>query len=284
MLLLLPMLSGCLVHTRVVKQAEIPSNIATATADELVKAINDHCEDIHSLTATVEFQFTEGGPHKGKEKTVTSISGYVLLRKPESLQVIGFLPVIHTRAFDLATDGNTFKLWVPHNNKVYEGPNTATKESPNQLENLRPNIFSDSLLIKCVSPSDLVTLTSETKTELDSKSKRLLEKPEYDLTVVRRKENSQELIPERVIHFSRIDLHPFQVDIYDAKGDIQTIATYGPMQTFGKVTFPGTITIKRPLQELEFVITFTKVSVNQMLTDDQFDFKVPAGTKVQQLQ
>lgn len=284
MLLLLPLLNGCLVHTRTVKQPKTPSVVMTATADQLVKTINDQCDLIHSLNATVEFQATVGGPRKGKEKTYTSFSGYILLRKPESLQVIGFLPVIHTRAFDLATDGDTFKLWIPHDNKMYEGSNSVTKESANPLENLRPNVFTDSLLIKCIGPSDLVTLTSESTTELDPKSKQLLEQPEYDLTVVRRKENSQELIPERVIHFSRIDLHPFQVDIYDAKGAIQTQAIYGPLQTFGKVKFPGMITIKRPLQEVQFLVTFTKVLVNQTLTDDQFDFKVPAGTKVQHLE
>jgi hypothetical protein len=284
MLLLLPMLNGCLVHTRLVKQPIMPSSVMSATADELVKSINDHCNDIHSLSATVEFQATEGGPIKGKERTITSLSGYILLRKPESLQVIGFLPVIHSRAFDMATDGTTFKLWIPHYNKVIEGPNTVTKESSNALENFRPNVFSDSLLIKCIEPKDLVTLTSETKTELDPKLKQMVDKPEYDLTVVRRKENSQELIPERVIHFSRINLQPFQEDIYDAKGTVQTIATYGPLQTFGPLKFPGTITIKRPLEELQIVITFTKVTANLALTDDQFELTVPGGTTVQKLE
>jgi outer membrane lipoprotein-sorting protein len=284
LLLLLPMLNGCLVHTRTVKQAMMPSVVMTATADQLVTAINDQCQEIHTLSATVEFQATEGGPRKGKEKTFTSFSGYIRLRKPDSLRVIGLLPVIRTRAFDMATDGNTFKLLLPHYNKVVEGPNTVTKESSNALENFRPNVFSESLLISCIGSNDLVTLTSDTETVLDPKSKQMTVKPEYDLTVVRRKENSQELIPERVIHFSRIDLHPFQVDIYDPKGAIQTIATYGPLQKFGTQQFPGTITIKRPLEELQIVITFTKVSVNLPLDDQTFELAVPAGTTVQQLQ
>jgi outer membrane lipoprotein-sorting protein len=282
-MLLLPLLNGCLVHTRVVKQAIAPSEVMTATADELVKAINDRCEDVHSLRATVEFQATEGGPRRGKE-TTTSFSGYILLRKPESLRVIGLLPVLHTRAFDMATDGNTFKLLVPHNNKVIEGPNAVTKESPNALENFRPNVFSDSLLIKCIGADDLVTLTSETKTQVDPKLKQLIEQPDYDLTIVRRKESSQELIPERVIHFNRTDLHPYQEDIYDAKGAIQTQAIYGPLQTFGTEKFPGAITIKRPLEELQIVITFQVVTLNLDLPDNQFELKVPAGTTVQKLE
>jgi outer membrane lipoprotein-sorting protein len=284
LLLLLPMLSGCFVRTRTVKQAKMPGVVMTATADELVQTINKQCQEIHSLSATVEFQATEGGPRKGKEKTYISFSGYILLRKPESLRVIGLVPVLHTRAFDMASDGNTFKLLIPSRNKVIVGTNTVTKESSNALENMRPNIFFDSLLIDCIKADDLVTLTTDTETVLDTKSKQLVIHPEYDLTVIRKKANSQELIPQRVVHFSRIDLHTVQEDIYDTKGEIQTTAIYGPLQTFGHQQFPGTITIKRPLEEYEILITITKLQVNLSLTDDQFELKIPEGTQVVKLQ
>jgi outer membrane lipoprotein-sorting protein len=284
LLLLLPILSGCFVRTRTVKQAKMPGVVMTATAEELIQTINKQCQEIHSLSATVEFQATEGGPRKGKEKTYISFSGYILLRKPESLRVIGLVPVLRTRAFDMASDGNTFKLWIPSRNKVIVGTNSVTKESSNALENLRPNIFFDSLLIDCIKADDLVTLTTDTETVLDTKSKQLVFHPEYDLTVIRKKANSRELIPQRVIHFSRIDLHTVQEDIYDAKGEIQTTAIYGPLQTFGHQQFPGSITIKRPLEEYEILITITKLEVNLPLTDDQFELKIPPGTQVVKLQ
>jgi len=283
LLLLLPLLNGCLWHTRRIKQVKPPAVVMTATAEDLVNLINDRCNDIHSLSATVEFIATVGGPKKGKEKTYTAFTGYILLRKPESLRVIGLVPVLHTRAFDLASDGTDFKLWIPHENKVFEGPNTLTKESPNALENFRPNVFSDSLLINCIGPDDLVTLTSDTSTQLNPQTKKLMVRAEYDLSVLRKKPNSQQLIPERVIHFDRTDLRPYEEDIYDAKGAIQTQAIYGPDQTFGDVKFPGTITIKRPLEEYEIVITFEKLRTNLALNNDQFELKTPEGAKVQEL-
>lgn len=282
--LLLPLMDGCLVHTHRIKQAKMPSVVVTATADDLVKDINDQCQQIHSLSATVVFQATVGGPNNGKEKTYTSFNGYILLRKPESLRVIGLVPVLHTRAFDMATDGNTFKLWIPHENKVFEGPNTVTKESSNTLENFRPNVFSDSLLIKCIMPDDLVTLTSNTYTRLDPRTKQLVVQPDYDLSVLRRKDQSNDLIPERVIHFNRVDMRPYEEDIYDPKGAIQTQAIYGANQKFGTVEFPGTITIRRPLEEYQIVITIEKLVANLKLTDDQFQLKTPASAIVQHLQ
>ncbi len=283
MLLLLPLLNGCLVHTRIVKRAKTPSVVMTATADQLVKVINDRCEEIHSLSTTVDFQLTEGGPRKGKEQTFTSFSGYILQRKPGSLRVAGNLPLVALPAFDMATDGESFRLWIPSRNKVFEGSNAVTKESSNPLENFRPSVFADSLLVGCISPDDLVTLTSETRTELDAKSKQPTIQPDYVLTVVRRKGNSQELIPERVIHFSRTDLQLYQEDMYDAKGTIQTTAIYGPMQTFGQQKFPGSVTIKRPLEELQIVITIEKLTVNLAISDDKFKLKTPEAVTIQKL-
>lgn len=282
--LALPLLTGCVVHTRIVKQVKMPTVVLTATADDLVKSINIRCQEIHSMSATVQFQVIEGGPNKGKVRTINDFSGYILMRQPESLRVIVQLPVLHTRALDMASDGKNFKLWIPSRNKLYEGSNTVTKESPNVLENFRPSIFANSLLIDCIDADDLVTLTSDTKTELDAKSKQMMVRPEYDLAVVRRKENSQELVTERVIHFNRVDLQPFQEDIYDPKGAIQTVAIYGPMQTFGPQNFPGTITIKRPLEELQFVITFSKVTTNLTLDDQTFELKTPENVVVQKLE
>jgi outer membrane lipoprotein-sorting protein len=43
------------------------------------------------------------------------------------------------------------------------------------------------------------------------------------------------------------------------------------------------IRITRPLDKYEITITVEKISINQSLTDDQFDLKIPEGTVVQTL-
>jgi outer membrane lipoprotein-sorting protein len=125
-------------------------------------------------------------------------------------------------------------------------------------------------------------LTSETKTLLDQKAKHLIAQPDYDLMVLGRK-SSQELFTERVIHFNRTDLIPYQVDIYDQNGAIQTEATYGPMETFGEISFPKTIAIKRPFDELQILLTFEKLSVNLPLPSDKFELTIPANTTIHKL-
>jgi outer membrane lipoprotein-sorting protein len=281
--LALPGLTGCLYTTHKVQQAKMPAIVMTATADELIAKLNEQYDAINSITAWVEFRASTGGPRQGKEKTYTSFSGNILMRKPESIRVLGYVPVIHTKAFDMASNGNTFKLQIPSQNKVVEGSNAVTKESPNHLENMRPKDFFDSLLIKAVASDELVTLTTDSETKVDPKTKQLTLQPDYDLTILHRQGTSNLLIPVRVVHFNRIDLHAYQEDIYDEHGSIKTQAIYGPIQSFGDQKFPSTITIKWPLHEYQIEITVQKLLINQALKDDQFELTIPEGTKIQNL-
>ena len=85
----------------------------------------------------------------------------------------------------------------------------------------------------------------------------------------------------RVITFRRDDLLPYQQDIYDNDGNLETQVDYANYQDFDSVSYPSTITIKRPLEDYQIVMTVDKVVENQTLTDDQFQIKIPEGTKIQ---
>ncbi len=284
-LCLLPLLSGCLMHTHRVQRATVPPVLLEATADQLVQRVNRVSDSIQTLNATVDFQASVGGAAKGSITDYTSLSGFILLRKPEMVHVVGLVPVLRTRAFELASDGQTFKLYIPSQNKLIEGTNSVTKPSPKPLENLRPAVFFNSMIPPRVSPSELVTLTKGNRKDEDPVTHRTTLLPEYALTVVRRRsEDSQELIPERVIHFGRVDLRPVEVDMYDTAGAVETEIAYGPFASFETIMYPKTITIKRPLEEYQIVVTIDKLTVNSALTDAQFELKVPDGVQVQHMQ
>jgi hypothetical protein len=167
-LLLLPMLQGCLKRTYHVQQPQMPALVQSAAADQLVAIVNEQSDSIHSLKATITIRVSVGGATKGKVTDYTSLGGYILLRTPEMLRVLGMLPVVHTPAFDLASDGKTFTLTIPPKDEAYIGSNAMTKPSPKALENLRPQIFFDTLVLQKINPDDLVYLTSETPTHISA--------------------------------------------------------------------------------------------------------------------
>ena len=108
--LVVPVLTGCLSHTRKLQQPKLAGAVMNADAVQLVEAVNKRYEQVNSLTATVDFAASVGGAHTGKETDYTSIHGFIIFRKPEMLRVIGQVPVIRTTAFDLASNGSTFML------------------------------------------------------------------------------------------------------------------------------------------------------------------------------
>jgi hypothetical protein len=298
--LLVPVLTGCLSHTRKLQQPKLAGVALDADAVQLVEAVNHRYEQVNSLAATVDFAASVGGAHKGQQTDYTSIHGYIRMRKPQMLRVLGYLPIVRLRAFDLASDGKTFTMLIPPKSRAIEGSNSvtnpavkATDDRQDQwaaMENLRPDIFLDSLLIHSISADSIVSLTNSSQTKLEPKAKQLIEQPQYDLTVLKPGERSpspglpQLGTPLRVIHFNRINLLPIGQDIYNAAGDLETQVVYGPYQDFSGTQFPGTITINRSLEELRITITVEKLVLNQPLADDQFELKVPEEYKVQKLQ
>jgi hypothetical protein len=283
LMLALPALTGCLWHTRRVPKAKMPVNVLRATPQQLVQILNQQYDAVNAMFAQVTFTATEGGSLKGSEKTITPFSGYIFIRKPESLRVIGYLPVVHSPAFDMASDGKEFTLWIPPRNEAIEGTNTVTQESANAFENMRPYMFFDSLLIPKIGPDDLLTVTGDSNTIIDPKTKKLEIEPEYLLTVESRHDNSSLLLVHRVIHFSRLNLRPSEEDVYDQNGQIQTQALYGPLQTYGTVVFPGTITLRWPLQQQQILITIEKLKLNPPVVSGTFEVKIPKGANVRVL-
>jgi hypothetical protein len=288
LLAVLPWLSGCLYRTHKVERTTLAGPAMDASVAQLVNGVNDRYAAVTSLTATVDFQATTGGARQGKQTDITPFHGYILLRKPAMLRVLALLPVVRTHAFDLASDGKTFKLVIPPRSRAIVGSNTVTKPSTNALENLRPDIFIDSVLVKSIEPEGLVYLTSTSETH--RQGKKLVETPEYDLHIGEEDPQATDglkvhvLKAKRVIRFSRLTLLPIGQDIYGEDGGVETHVEYGPYKQFGTAHMPSSIVIQRLREAYQITISVQKVVVNQPLGDEQFVLKIPSDYKVQTLQ
>jgi outer membrane lipoprotein-sorting protein len=290
--LLVPVLTGCLSHTHKLQQPKLAGVVMNADAIELVEAINKRYDEINSLTATVDFAASVGGTHTGKQTDYTSFHGFILFRKPMMLRVIGEVPVIRTIAFNLASNGDTFTLLIPHYSKAIQGSSSVTTRAANPIENLRPSTFLDSIVIQRVTPDRIVSLINSSSTTVEPRTKQLIETPQYDLTILKAGNPSspsglpQVDKPLRVIHFSRINLMPTEQDIYDANGSVETQVIYGPYQDFNGTQYPASITINRLLDEYRITLTVEKLVLNPTnppLTDKSFELEIPKGYKVQKM-
>ena len=284
--LLLPvlLLSGCMFTTRKLPVPKVPLVVHSATPDELVAQLNQRWAALNSLNATVDIQASQLKTKEGEAKDYTTFRGIILMRKPEMLRVLGRVPVLGTRMFDMVSDGKNFTLWIPSRNKAVKGSNALKKRSLSQVENMRPGFFFDAMAVQGLAPDDLYSVVSDTETLEDAARKHLYAVPEYILSISRRKPGSQQLTPIRVITFTRDNMLPYQQDLFDDEGNLETQVLYTNYRDFDAGRYPSTIVIKRPLEEYQIVLTVEKVAENIALTDDQFQIKLPEGTLIQQLE
>jgi len=272
-------LAGCLFRSRKVEQPVNTAQLKTATQQELIDYINSQAARIQSLQATVDIDTSVGGVKKGKVTDYQEIRGYVLARKPAMLRLIGLMPIVRNRAFDMVSDGNTFKLWIPPKNRFVVGRNDVeTHSTVKPLENLRPQHLYDALLLRPIDPeNEIAVMESTTELVNDGKGHKV-ERSDYVVDIIRKGEHGAFL--SRKVIFSRTDLLPHRQLLYDESGNIATNAAYGNYKDDMGVHFPWQIEIARPQEEYDITLNIVKLDLNQPLSDDKFVLEQPAGAEV----
>src|SRR6185437_252123 len=108
-------LSGCLVRRRVVVPPgeKVPRPLLSATKEELLQRIHQVSDPIHSFSMKADMSPSVGGIHGGQVTDYPTISGFVFFLRPNNIRVVGLDPVIHSTAFDMASTGNDFRVYIP---------------------------------------------------------------------------------------------------------------------------------------------------------------------------
>src|SRR5712672_1599926 len=270
---------GCLFRTRPVEDTYSKTALRESTQSGLIDTINQQAEKIQSLQATVDIDTSAGGVKKGHVTDYKEIRGYVLARKPAMLHMIGLLPIVRTTAFDMVSNGQEFKLWIPPKNRFVVGKNEVQSTNTAQpLENIRPQNIYDALLIRPIDPlEEIAVLESGYEMLYDPKGRRVVQ-DDYELVVIRKGDKGWFL--SRKIVFSRVDLEPHRQYIYDEQGTLVTDARYADYKDYGGVIFSSRLEIYRPEEEYDIILTMLKVEINKALQDDQFVLEKPPGAEV----
>jgi len=271
-------LGGCLFRTRTLDRQISDRPLKTATQQDLIEYVNSQAAKIQSMQATVDIDASAADLKNGRVTDYKEIRGYVLARKPALLRMKGLLPLVRNTAFDMVSDGQEFKLWLPTRNKFVIGSNSADNYQPDKrLENMRPQYIYDALLIPAIGADEIAVLENGYETVLDAKKHRV-EQPDYELAVIRNGPKGWYL--SRRIEFSRTDLLPHRQRIYDQQGNVATDVRYQDYKDYEGTTFPSTIEIERPRENYDIALSIIKLEINKALTDDQFALEQPQGADV----
>jgi hypothetical protein len=255
--------SACLVRHRVVAP---PGK----TEIRRLHAISD---PIQTFTMKVDMAPSVGNLRGGTVSDYPTISGYVLFRQTDQIRVIGLDPVIHGTAFDMLSTGKNFVVSIPSRNEFIEGSNDAPANSPNKLENLRPEAFFGALMIR--PPADTPNLTVLEDDTDESHAN-------YVLLMLRRE--GEELKLERSVYFDRYSLDITRQVTFDPAGNIKGDTKYQNWKPYGEIHFPSIIDMERPIDGYELVLTVTDLKINAPeVTADRFVLNQPPNAKVRVL-
>lgn len=265
-------LSSCLVRRRLVtRQGKHDTRpLRSASQDELLANIRARYDAVRSFSATLDMTPSLGSVYKGEITEFAGVRGFVLFRKPDEMRIIGLDPVIHTRAFDMVSMGQDFKVLLPSKNRFIEGRNDAPAVSKNKLENLRPIAFLQAMLIHPPDPATEVAVLEDDTDE---------EHALYILLILN-KQNDR-LVVARAITFDRLTLEIVRQKIFDAAAVTISDTRYSGWQMFDGISFPSSIDINRPQDGYGVVMTVTKMQMNLDLAADKFELARPEGTQLQ---
>ena len=272
-------LSGCLFRTREVQTKLSTAALKDATLPQLIENINNNAQRFQTLNAQVNIDSSVGGEKKGKITDNPEITGYLLVRKPDMLRMIGKVPVVRNTAFDMVSDGRAFRLSIPPKNKFLVGSNQISKPSPNPLENIRPQHILDALLLKEIEPvNDIAVLEDGVEIVKDPRSHKDVEQATYVVIVLSK--DSRGYYLARKIVFNRERLEPERQLIYDRLGHLVTDARYSNFNTYNGMRFPTRIDIDRPVEEYAITLNMQKVTLNEPIRDEQFALTQPPGSQL----
>jgi hypothetical protein len=270
---------GTAVSTKTTVAPRAKPVVKDATREELLAQYNQMALGVKSVNATVELRPTAGSKYSGVIEEYHEVKAFLLAARPAEIRVIGQAPVIGTTVFDMASDGETFRVSIPSKNKFLVGQVAVERASNKPIENLRPQHLLDALLWPEIRKEETVLFE-----EFNDETARY-----YVLTVLRGGYRTEIL---RKIWFDRADLQVSRLQSYGPKGVLLSdvhVSDWQPLlvdqehpaaTTNGIAAFPRAISIDRPHDDYRLDLQIAKATLNEEILVDRFKLEQPTGSEL----
>lgn len=257
-------------RVRHIPRSQVLAPPRVATLAELVAELNGLSQSIRTMTATVDLEPTTGSIYSGVIKEYHDVRGFILIQNPAMIRMQGQAPVVRTDIFDMVSDGEEFRLYIPPVEKFIVGKTAFNRPSKNSLENLRPQHILEALLVPALD---------------ENHEKWLLEESQegghrYYVVLIVEAAEGGELRLKRRAWFDRADLQLARMQFYEAQGLYVEDVRYSDYQDFQGVNYPSHVEVVRPVEDYRVAITILKATFNQPIDPEKFVLKQPPDTQL----
>src|SRR5688572_6744016 len=283
-------ISGCNV---VKKESKTPTLLKTeeATQADLVKEVNRFAS-VGSMRAKMDLKFEDNSfAQFGSKEVYRSADGEVVVQRPASIYLKVQVPVIKSDVAQMTSDGEKFRVAILQDGgsgkykKFVMGTNNADysklqqdlsaagngemsgelKQNVNAFANLRPQHFTDAMLVRPVDDKHLYAHSTTYQIEDDETQKkksplRTVNRGYYLLDEFLRGDNGELKITRR-FWFDRVGgIRLARQQIFDGKGEIESDITYGRegklTETADYARLPLQILVTRPQEKYSMRLTY----------------------------
>jgi len=269
---------GCAASKKhVVPPAEMRPALEASSA-QLIEKYNQQARAVRSLNATVDLLPVAGSSYSGVIEEYHNVKGFVLAQKPAHIRMIGQAPVVAKDIFDMVSDGETFRIFIPSKHQFIMGPAAFERPAKKPIENLRPQHLLDALFWPEIDTRQQVLFE-----EFNAETARY-----YILTVLR---GMSVLEIVRKVWFDRADLSVARVQLYGTGGRLASEIRYadwqpapsggtGPGAVGSAAGYPRHIWLGRPHDDYQLEVRITRLTLNEEIAAERFRLEQPPGTEL----
>ena len=278
-----------------------------ATREQLMNEVNRFAK-VNSIHAKMYLKFEDNSfAESGTKEVYKSADGDVVVQRPSKIYMRVQVPVIKTDVAQMSSDGTKFcvailqdggtgkykKFVVGSNSADYSrlqnqfrsadlDNSKALKENVNAFANLRPQHFTDAMLVRPIDPSNVYTQSTIFQLEEDKSQ----EKKSPIRKVMRGyylldeyvKDASGNLEIVRRFWFDRVaGIRLARQQIFDARGEVASDIVYGKpgnlTDTGEYANLPLQITVTRPKERYSMTLTYQtpeSVTIGKIYPDSAF--------------
>lgn len=284
--------SGCNI---VKKKDDTPVLLKTedATKEEILAEINRFAK-LTSMRAKIDLKFEDNSyAQLGNKEVYITVPGEIVVQRPASILLKVQAPVFNSDIAQMTSNGASFRVAILQdggdgkNKKFLKGSNGADytrlqknlesievtgtdkdktlKKNVNAFANLRPQHFTDAILMRPVDPSDVYVQSTISIEETDSsqqkKSKLLRVIRGYYLLDEIGKSTDGNFKVMRRFWFDRVGgIRLARQQVFDPKGEIESDIVYGNVGSLGTgedyKNLPIRIQLTRPKEKYTMKLTY----------------------------
>jgi outer membrane lipoprotein-sorting protein len=261
--------ASCLVRSS--RPIQAPLIAQTATLEQLTAKLR-RLGEIATMKATVELRLSAENDDRTRVQEFHDAPGFILARRPAEIRTIAQVPVVRTTAFQMASNGQTFQVYLPTRKRFFVGDASADQPSEKRIENIRPNHILDALLIEPPRSDELAVLENVIEGLTP-----------YQVLSLIRPNDKQGPKLARKFWFSRETLELSHMQILDDLGNTATLARYELWAEQNALPYPTIVTVLRPADGYSVRIHILQPGLNETVPEDSFVLETPEGVTVERI-